>query len=982
MSAFSAELIDYLEGRITFEEFDRRRDERRARDCEDVTEDVEEDAQPSTSGQAAANIDGVSPGVQLAFASILGGTPEPPSSEEEEEEAEEEEEEEEEVEDEDEEDSLSFVDDDVADKDYQVGEEDKTQWKAEMEAEMMKKRRGGRRKKRKMMDEEEQNIEAGDVLALEMEMNRENKKMMKKRRQGSKLPRALRGLMGEANIRYARGEKEDAIMMCMEIIRQAPLAFEPFSTLAMIYEDEEDMEKALQFGLIAAHLNPSDCEEWVRLADMSLEQDNIRQAIICYSKAVKYNPTNVRYLWERSSLHMRLGEHRQCMDGYRRILSLLPLEDGEHFMQLSKDMAKSYYESNDLASALNVVEEALERHPDLVSDDFINMTAELYIANHQYHMALKVLVRFSGVVLVRVESETPDEGESEKRKEEEMRKKQQEEEEKEKEKQQQQQQEEEGEKGEEEQQETDEKMEESSKPEEETPAEDIGKIRDVEVPDSVPVDLRAKLIVCLIHLHIYPPVENLVTTLMEQSPEEIGDLYLDVGEAYLEEGQYMAALPLLSALVISEKYNLAVVWLRHAECLKALGHMQPAADSYTKVVEMAPQHLEARLSLATLQQQLGRMDLALEALESMYDSETLAQDSSAAQKELKLLLHRSTLLKTQGLIQDYLDAMITMIAMLLKVAMQRANVCLRFGAVSGKVHLKLVKVKDLMPEFADHENAYMDNTGKTNVLSKEDWWQLLVSCLQTLCEVRRYEEAELMVHSAMEFYSFYDNKPLRKELEFFGLSATILDRNYSKAYNYIRLMLMENVKLPQLWNVFNQMTITSLHQRHHRFCLRLLLKHPDNHALCVLCGHNAMVSGSFKHALGQYIQAFQTQPDNPLHSLCVGLTLLHMASQKYVAKRHMLVLQAFSFLWRYMELRGECQESLYNLGRALHQMGLIHLAIHYYQKALTMPPLQLEGIDNEAVDLRREIAFNLSLIYQVSGNMEIARQLVNTHCVV
>lgn len=31
MSGFSAELIDYLEGRITFEEFDRRRDERKAK---------------------------------------------------------------------------------------------------------------------------------------------------------------------------------------------------------------------------------------------------------------------------------------------------------------------------------------------------------------------------------------------------------------------------------------------------------------------------------------------------------------------------------------------------------------------------------------------------------------------------------------------------------------------------------------------------------------------------------------------------------------------------------------------------------------------------------------------------------------------------------------------------------------------------------------------------------------------------------------
>lgn len=31
MSGFSAELIDYLEGRITFEEFDKRRDERRVK---------------------------------------------------------------------------------------------------------------------------------------------------------------------------------------------------------------------------------------------------------------------------------------------------------------------------------------------------------------------------------------------------------------------------------------------------------------------------------------------------------------------------------------------------------------------------------------------------------------------------------------------------------------------------------------------------------------------------------------------------------------------------------------------------------------------------------------------------------------------------------------------------------------------------------------------------------------------------------------
>lgn len=64
-----------------------------------------------------------------------------------------------------------------------------------------------------------------------------------------------------------------------------------------------------------------------------------------------------------------------------------------------------------------------------------------------------------------------------------------------------------------------------------------------------------------------------------------------------------------------------------------------------------------------------------------------------------------------------------------------------------------------------------------------------MSCLLTLCEVKRYEEAELLVESAMEFYSFYDNKPKRKELEFFGLSATILSHDYYRAYNYIRSLV-------------------------------------------------------------------------------------------------------------------------------------------------------------------------------------------------
>ncbi|KAM4626310.1 general transcription factor 3C polypeptide 3 [Discoglossus pictus] len=888
MSGFSPELIDYLEGKISFEEFEKRREERQTREKKDALKvatsdvaesDVEEPVVPSTSGKHSSKCvtssedeeevtDGVSKSVHRAFASMLG------------EDNEDEDEEEEEDED-----------------DEEDGEGTSEQ------------------------------PSAGDVFALEMELNRENKKMMREKRPRSKLPRALRGLMGEANIRFARGEKEEAIIMCMEIIRQAPLAYEPFSTLAMIYEDQGDMEKSLQFELIAAHLNPSDTEEWVRLAEMSLEQDNIKQAIFCYSKALKYNPTNVRYLWERSSLYEQVGEHKMAMDGYRRILNLLTPADGERFMQLARDMAKSYYETSDVFSAIGIIEEAFSKHQSLVAIEDVNIAAELYISNKQYDKALEVITQFSEITLNKTEY--------------------------------------------------------ASSEDSTTVAETVA----CHVPEGVPIDITVKMMVCLIHLNILEAVNPMLTSLMEQNPEEMGDLYLDVAEAFLDVGEYNSALPLLSALVCSERYNLAVVWLRHADCLKALGHMEQAAECYGKVVELAPLHLDARISLSTLQQQLGHPDKALEALEPMYDPDTLAQDANAAQQELKLLLHRSTLLYSQGRMYDYVDTLLTMLAMFLKIAMNRAQVCLISSSKSGERHLYLIKVsRDKISDNDDQDTANCDAKAifaiLTSVLTKEDWWHLLLKAIYALCDLSRYKEGELLVDSSLEYYSFYEDRQKRKELEYFGLSTAILDKNFRKAYDYIRIMLMENVNKPQLWNIFNQVTMHSQDVRHHRFCLRLMLKNPENLALCVLSGHNAFVSGSFKHALAQYVQAFRMQLDDPLHSLCIGLTFIHMASQKFVLKRHALLVQGFSFLNRYLDLRGPCQETYYNLGRALHQMGLTHFAIHFYQKALELPPLQLEGIEEDQTDLRRDIAFNLSLIYQNSGNKEMARKVLYSHCII
>lgn len=56
---------------------------------------------------------------------------------------------------------------------------------------------------------------------------------------------------------------------------------------------------------------------------------------------------------------------------------------------------RSYYEANDVSSAINVIQEAFSKHQDLVSMEDVNIGAELYISNKQYDKALEVGTRVS-----------------------------------------------------------------------------------------------------------------------------------------------------------------------------------------------------------------------------------------------------------------------------------------------------------------------------------------------------------------------------------------------------------------------------------------------------------------------------------------------------------------------------------------------------------------------------------------------------------
>ncbi|XP_071954105.1 general transcription factor 3C polypeptide 3-like [Antedon mediterranea] len=762
-----------------------------------------------------------------------------------------------------------------------------------------------------------------DAFEIELEMEKEKRKTGKKRH-FNRLPKTLRGLMGEANLCFARGAREDAIKMCLEIIREAPRSYEPYQLLGMMYEDQGDNEKALQFLLIAAHLNPKDTDEWVKLAEMCLEQNSIKQAINCYTTALKQNQQNIGLIFQRAKLYEKCGEHKRAIESYHRIVTLLPENKGEQCLNIARDMARSCHLNKDITSAINIFEKAVSKHPSLITSEDVNMLAELHICQKQHQRALQVISDHCGVQMISGDTSA---------------------------------------------------LIEQIDQVEFDPGLDVTSI-EVKVPEELPIDLRVKLGVCLIHEKYVKASRVVLQDLFDQSVDEFGDLFLDVAEAYMEVGYYGDAKPIIAPLVQSDGYNLAAVWLRYAECLNALEEKEHAASAYRRVLELAPLHVDARLALSAIEQQLGRSQAALDVL----TNDSQMEEECSTEKDIQLIHQKCMLLYTQGNMREFANQALKMMAHYFSDTFHHHNTGMSAESSTRK-QKRMLKYQRELRVKADREPCEL--IGDDSLINKEVWWELFKKVCEALGACKDYVALHHLLSSAMWSTRLSNFTEKLREIGHMMIFASYLSGDFlnPKANWYLRNTCRMDGYNNQSWNLLGLMMA-----QHHdmkflmRFCLRLTIrKYPDSFALSLLNGHNAFYKGSYKHALGEYVRGYKMNPDSDMTNLFIALTFLHIACQKFPTKRQMVIMQAVVFFKEYQRLRGNIQETSYNIGRAMHHLGLYHLAIHFYEEALKTAP-SIEG--DETFDLRREAAFNLSLIYRSSGNEDLANHILMTHIVV
>lgn len=723
------------------------------------------------------------------------------------------------------------------------------------------------------------------------------------------LPAALQGLMGEANLRYARGQNDLAEKICLEIIRQVPLAPEPFLTLAQIHDSNP--EKYLQFSLIAAHLNPADSEQWVRIAQFCIEQNDIKRAINCYTKAIKFSPKDIELRLKRIELLESIGDKKMAFRCWYSLVFIIPLDQGAFLLRTAKMVVERFVELKQYPKALEVMSYVYRKVPELFQNEDLNQLLELFILNNEFKQVIDILCLHTDLVVMYHDTE-----------------------------------------------------------------QNGTIVERVQIPKLMILDFRSKLIVSLIHLKAFHLMEILIENIFNHiSVDNAGDCYLDVAEALMKMERFSDAIRLLEPLVKSKNYSLAAVWLRHADCHRAIGELDKAIDSYTEVVAMAPQHFEARLTLAALLKQQGRDGEALRVLEQNLESDLI---------DPCVLYERCFMLKEVGDIDQYINVAMLLIS---RHCIRLRNsyemfVVTHTSKWSNKLQLIRENRRARKEPIEDEDGPEFVRVAE-NQPSIDEEFNLLKSVLQTVFELNKVTLMQRYTFTALSSKRF--SLHYSREMYFYALLSSIFNRDSNFSFVLIKDLLVKHLKNRRMWNLLNVIIqFTDSHNRYSRFLNRLIERSENQIEEWpkILRANYWIVSGTYKYALNDYMRIFKAH-NSALVALLIGITYMSIAQQKYTTKKHMLISQSISFLNEYAKIREPeaYNEIQYNLGRLHHQFGMCHIAIHYYKEVLNFSNKLIDEHPKH-LDLKREAAYNLYLIYRKAGNRDLARKILHDHIVI
>lgn len=770
------------------------------------------------------------------------------------------------------------------------------------------------------------------------------------------VPQHLKSLMGSATVAYMMKRYDEAEKSLNRVINEAPKAVAPLRTLGLIYEEKGDKKKALDTFMTAAEIDKQDRDLWKRNAALWEEMGDPERAIYCLTMALRgTHGKDADALRARGMLYLNRQKFRMAADSFVKLSKLLPgdISVAVLIYQTYRRVDQEERAVPPLQAMLRHCEEnppksndqtVRQRHEGTVAE-LIQMLVEIWFRQGKFYEA--------SLLLGRVQNRSSSTG----------------------------------------------------KP--------------------MTFVQRLMLAVCQHRLGS----ETLASpTLLEfmSSPSMFKKhrfLLWQVSAACRDSGDYRKAMRGYSLLIqLDDEPNREDMLLNRSICHKELGNRQAAREDLELILHINPRHAEASVRitefLAEGELHPSRRHKKTKARGSQTSraAALLSKGPSAGteKKEALRVLDFANALYNHGDYSGFLSQLYPALEAALHLRdageisedsededglpsrhkLKVLGVCDANGLHGGKKPMRLSWADE---GISEEERARLYAVG-ANIMRLVDNKSFVDLAEKLVTSFRAAESLASAYPITRLFESLIhlrirNNIPQRTRLKMLDMATSFAAGDAFRCYEHARSLLNEATADADLCYAFSvaDQYVSRVSDAHRISSLRFvnrLTKKSSCSVYMLLVAANCSAMGGINtstYTVGLLLRAFKLAPDSPLISLYLAVQILYVALSRRVGNRNEMVLHAFAFLDNYRRIRtseeiglgakGREMEADYNVGRLMHQLGLVHMASDMYRKVLDRKVENEDDVPSWA-DLRRDAAYNLVQIYRMSGSVDLANAVL------
>ncbi|TVU43258.1 hypothetical protein EJB05_09709 [Eragrostis curvula] len=795
--------------------------------------------------------------------------------------------------------------------------------------------------------------------------SKEAKKRGRKKGTKNKCSPEVTKKLGDATLLYTESKFKEAIPILHDIVRIAPNLPNSYYLLGSIYDEIGELDKAIDFLMLAAYVSPKDASLWKKLVGLARKKGDAPLARYCILKAMRADPEDTGLKYVCADIYRKLRDYQKAAEIYEQILKIDPAN-----VFVRKVAAQMYRDCGQIDKAISLLEEHINNRSANMDWNLLDLLVSLYLKNNAISEALKQIEKAN--VLSGSKHKLPIQLQAKavichaylgdmKHAEDNI----------------------------------------TSKNERITFSLHRFSFRMLHLePLKDSIDVIKELASTFENMGRYEYAVKFYLMIENIADHNDGGSYVKVAQCYMILEEKRKAIPYFYKAIQSMEDNIDIritlssLLVDENKTDEAVTLLSPPESSEFQSAHTTDQQKpwwcdgKVKMQLAKIFYNKGKLEkfvdtIFLPVLETL-KVEQYNQKIRPTRKLQNAILHD----RVKVLVEPRPD---------------RVFQGIRPIASPGELQQAKRAKKSIEKRAAANEDLNTDDSRRTKqvpplpgLLTNEDNHMLVLNLCRTLALLQRYLEALQIINRTLKLGSNGLSVDYQEELRSLGAQIAYRSPDPRHGFKYVCYAVKQHPYSFSAWNSYYKVASRIEDASTNKFILRTREGKADCVPPIIISGHRFTALSQHQAAARDYLEAYKLEPENPLINLCIGTALINLALGFRLQNKNQCIVQGFAFLYKYLRLCGNKQEALYNIARAYHHIGLITLAAVYYEKALAtevkdlpIPKLPYESgscaeqdLRPGYCDVRREAAFNLHLIYKKSGATDLARRILKTYCTV